>query len=93
MPKIKVELESPGMAALLNSAEVRAGLTKRMERVLTTAKANAPVDTGEYRDGLRLEQDSTDRVAVRVVADAPHSWIVEARTGNLSKALDAAGGS
>jgi len=92
MAKVKVKLNSPGMKSLLNDADVRDELTTRMERALATAKANAPVQTGNYRDGLELVQDSTDRVVVRVVGRAPHSHLVESRTGNLAKALDAAGG-
>ena len=92
MAKVKVKLNSPGMKSLLNDAGVRADLTTRMERVLATAKANAPVKSGNYRDGLELVQDSTDRAAVRVVGRAPHSHLVESRTGNLARALDSAGG-
>lgn len=88
----RTKLISAGIDALLNSADVRASLTARAERVLAAAQSSAPVATGGYRDGLEIVQDSTDRVAVRVVGTAPHSHIVEADTGNLARALDAAGG-
>ena len=89
----RVRLKSSGMAALLKSGDVRAFVTARAERVLASAKAEAPVASGEYRDSLRLVQDTTDRAVTRVVASAPHSLVVEANTGNLSRALDSAGGS
>ena len=92
MGKVKVKLNSPGMKSLLNDADVRDDLTTRMERVLATAKANAPVRSGNYRDGLEVVQDSTDRVVVRIVGRAPHSHLIESRTGNLARALDSAGG-
>lgn len=88
----RTKLISAGIDALLNSADVRASLTARAERVLAAAQASAPVVTGGYRDGLEIVQDSTDRVAVRVVGTTPHSHLVEADTGNLARALDAAGG-
>ena len=92
MAGIKVKLNHASMADLLKSAEVRAALTTRAEAVLAKAQADAPVATGEYRDSLHIEQDTTDRAAVRVVAGTDHAWVVEAKTGNLARALDAAGG-
>jgi len=88
----KIRLSSAGMAALLKSDDVRSFLTERAQRVASAAKAGAPVASGEYQNSIHLEQATTDRAVVRVVADAEHALIVEARTGNLSRALDAAGG-
>lgn len=90
---IKVSLNHRGMAELLKSDEVRSALTQRAERVLSRAQSSAPVDTGAYRDGLHLVQDTTDRAVVRVAGGSDHDWIVEIKTGNLARALDAAGGS
>jgi hypothetical protein len=85
-----VHLDYEGMGELLRSAGVRAALTARMERVLETAKANAPVKTGAYRDGLHLEQRTTDRAVVRVAGSTDHDWLVEADTGNLARSLGTA---
>lgn len=85
----RTRLNSAGMRALLNSADVRAELTERAERVLAKAQADAPVATGAYRDGLHIIQDTTDRAVVRVSGGTDHDWIVEANTGNLARALDA----
>jgi hypothetical protein len=41
------------------------------------------------RDGLHIVQDTTDRAVVRVAGSTDHDWIVEHRTGNLARALDA----
>lgn len=89
----KIKLNSAGIKKLLNSSGVRADLTSRAERVLSAAESSAPVASGEYRDSLHLAQDTTDRAVVRVASDAPHALVVEANTGNLSRALDSAGGS
>lgn len=88
----KVVLNKKGMDELLNSQQVRDLLTAHGEKVLSEAQATAPVDTGEYRDSLHIEQATTDRAVVRVVAGTDHDWIVEARHGTLARALDAAGG-
>lgn len=88
----KIKLNSAGMAALLKSAEVRAMLTTRAERVLAAAQADPHDDTGAYEDGLHLEQDTTDRAVVRVVSGDWKGHIMEANFGVLSRALDAAGG-
>lgn len=97
MPKHVVKLNHAEIGKLLRAEGryrgVRDELTRRMERVEAKAKADAPVETGAYRDSIHIEQDTTDRAVVRVVADVPHAHLVEANTGNLSRALDAAGGS
>lgn len=87
MPKGGFKLNSAGVGELLKSAEVRAQCTKAAEGVLGRAKGNAPVDSGAYRDSIHIEQDTTDRAAVRVVADVPYATIVESKTGNLARSL------
>lgn len=89
----RVKLNSPGMAALLKSSEVRAEITTRAERVLAAAKADPHDDTGAYEAGLHIEQDTTDRAVVRVVSGDRKGHILEANYGILSRALDSAGGS
>jgi hypothetical protein len=89
----KVTLNHAGIAEMLKSAEVRAELTNRGERLLSKARAEAPVKTGAYRDGLHLVQVTTDRAVVRVVGGTDHDVLVEAKHGILARALDAAGGS
>lgn len=85
-----VRLNSRGMKELLASSEVGDFLEEKMLRALSTAQSNAPVDTGAYRSSLHIERTHTDRVVVRVVSDVDHAMWVEAETGNLARALDAA---
>lgn len=92
MARVRVQLNSAGMAQLLNDDGVRAMLTGRMQAVLDVAQATAPVASGAHRASGHIEQDTTDRAAVRVVFDSDHSLLVEARTGHIARALDAAGG-
>ena len=84
-------LKSGGFKEMLNSGEARALVTSEAQAVLAAAQAGAPVDSGEYRASIHLEQDTTDRAVTRVVASAPHALVVEAMTGNMARALDAAG--
>lgn len=86
----RVKMNSAGVREVLNSSGTRAMLTGKAGPVLSAARSGAPVDTGEYRDSLAIVQDTTDRAVVRVVSTAPHGMIVEANTGNLARALDAA---
>ena len=56
--------------------------------VLAEAKANAPVDSGDYRDGLLIEKkQATHRTVFRVVGIDWKTLLVEAKTGNLARAL------
>ena len=90
--RVKINYGRP-FDEILNSNEVRDLCTTRAERALSAARSAAPVDSGAYRASLRLEQATTDRAVTRVVADVDYAMVVEARTGNLARALDAAGGS
>lgn len=93
MAKAEVKLISAGMRALLNSSGVRADMMRRAERVASAARSSAPVATGAYRNSIRAVSATTDRAVGRAVASVPYALVVEARTGNLARSLDAAGGS
>ena len=89
MKRPRVVLSSPGVRGLLDDARVRAELARRADAIVAAAHASAPVQTGAYRASIHRESATTDRAVERVVADAPHALIVEARTGNLARALEA----
>lgn len=91
MASIRYKQNSAGIKELLNSGGTRDMLTGMAGSVLSAAQSSAPVASGDYRNSLHLEQDTTDRAVVRVVADVPYAGLVEANTGNLGRALDAAG--
>lgn len=93
----KVQLNRRGMADLLKSAGVKDELHRRAERAAAAARASAPVGTGAgagaYRDSITVEDRvHPSRAVSRVVADVPYALAVEAKTGNLARSLDAAGG-
>lgn len=72
-------LRSPGVKALVDGAG---------EEALGNARANAPVDEGDYLRGLHLEhRDSRYRETVRVVGDDPKTMLIESKTGNLARSL------
>jgi hypothetical protein len=93
MARTKVKLDHSGMASLLKDSGVRAELRRRAEPVLSAAQADPHDDTGAYESGLRIEDATTDRAVVRVVAGDAKGHILEAKYGILARALDAAGGS
>lgn len=65
------------------------GLCKRAaDQVANNARASAPVASGDYRDGIVVEERSAAyRDMFRVVATDEKSMGVESRTGNLARAL------
>lgn len=91
MSLAKFTFKGSGVEEILNSSDTRSLLTDKAESVLSAAQSSAPVSSGDYQRSLHLEQDSTDRAVVRVVADVPYAAVVEANTGNLARSLDAAG--
>jgi hypothetical protein len=86
-----IKLKHSGMARLLKSGEVERLLMRLAAKVETVAKAAAPVRTGAYRDSIHTEAvDHPTRKVARVAAGVDYGWVVEANTGNLARALDAA---
>lgn len=76
--------------SIMRSEQVVALQDAVAEQTLAIAKANAPVDSGDYRDSLHIEHhDSRFRSSTRVVADDDKSMLIEAKTGNLARALRA----
>lgn len=75
-------LFEPGIEALVD------GVAGRTEAI---AKANAPVDSGDYRDGIEIRhRDAQFRRVTEVVGTDEKTMIIEAKTGNLARALKAA---
>lgn len=73
---------------LLKSAPVDGLVSRITDGIAADARATAPVDTGAYRAGIvRRKKTTAHRVVQLVVASDPKSLIVEARTGNLVRAL------
>jgi len=87
MAKPKVKFNHAEWAKLLKSDQMRPPLTQVAEKMASRARASAPVDSGDYRDGIRVESATTDRAVERIVAHDYKSSIIEARTGNLKRAL------
>ena len=76
---------------MLNSAGVRALTRGAAEKALNIARANAPVDTGAYRDGLQVEAvQHAHRTTYRVVGPDAKPMLLESQTGHLVKALQKA---
>lgn len=80
-------LNSGGVQELLDGDVADDACRPYAEQVEGRAIANAPQDSGEYMASIHIEVDHTDRLVYRVVADAEHAMAVEARTGNLARAL------
>ncbi len=93
MARPKVVLNRAGVRGLLTAPGVRADLEARGDRVRAAAAAAIPVDTGNARDSLTVWSDTTDRAAVRIGSDVNYVPALNAATGFLSRAIDAAGGS
>lgn len=92
MAKVRVKLNSAGVVALLNDPGVRRHLETLAARVASAARSSAPVESGGYRNSIESGTVTTDRAVGRVTATAGYALLIETRTGNLARALDAAGG-
>ena len=76
---------------IMESANVQAMQAAAAQKVLSTAQANAPVDTGAYKKGLGMKKvKHAKRTSYIVEGTDPKTLLVESKTGNLRKALKAA---
>jgi hypothetical protein len=89
MAATKVKENHDWFAKFLKSDPARDIVKPAAERVLESARAGAPVDSGAYRAGLHLDEATTDRVVERVATGVPYGLDVEARHNTLRNALDA----
>lgn len=92
-----VKLNPDGLEDVLVSMQTRAMLETYANRVLSVAKATAPVVSGAYRDSLHLVYDTSDgskgglkRARVRVASSVPYALYVESIKGTLGRAVDGA---
>lgn len=73
---------------VMRSAPVEAFVRAKAEEVLATAQATAPVRTGAYRNGLTVAKHQAHyRDAYRVEGTDKKTLLIEAKTGNLARAL------
>jgi hypothetical protein len=89
MTQASFRLDKAGVAALLKSDGVKAGMLERAERIAARARQIAPVGdpatdehSGEYRDSIVVTSTNAggakdDRATASVTATAPHSRYVE----------------
>lgn len=87
----EIQFNEKYFEAVLRQPKVEALVDAAADRALARAKASAPVDSGDYRDGLHIEHhESRYRRAARVVGSDEKTMLLESRTGNLARALKAA---
>lgn len=88
-----VDFDPKFFTDILNSAKVTHLCEVKGNAALEVATANAPVDSGDYRDGLGLRRVRIgDRTSVQVYGSDWKTLLVESQTGNLARALRAVKG-
>lgn len=85
-----IKLNQAAIDALVTDPGVTEDMMRRGEQVAAAARSDAPVLTGAYRDSITVTE--REGGGVDVGSDLPYALVVQARTGNLARALDAAGG-
>lgn len=85
-----IELKFAGLIEISNQVN-RAVVEPLARSVAARAISSAPRVSGDYADSIDVEVDPrtgvNDFAHCRVVARSAHAMIVEARTGNLARAL------
>lgn len=88
MARTKVEFDPGFFDNIMKSAKVSSLTKSKAEEALGYAQQSAPVDTGDYRSGLRTQKrTSSYRDVWRVVGNDPKTLLLEAQGGYLARAL------
>jgi len=81
--RVRVELDKSQMNIILRSPSglVTKEMRKRAERVKQRARTECPVDTGELRDSINIEEVAgTDGMSMRISASAEHAiYVIKGR--------------
>jgi hypothetical protein len=88
---VAVKFNNAYFDALSRSAGVVSLVTAAAQKVAATARSTAPVDSGAYRDGIKVVLKYQRRAVALVVGTDKKTMLVESRTGNLARALKASG--
>lgn len=88
----KVDFNESFFDAIMHSAGVESLCRQKAEAVLQQAKATAPVDTGDYRDGIEIKVvHHAHRDTYQVVGTDAKTMLIESKRGTLARALKKAG--
>lgn len=88
MARARVNISRRGITEALSSPGVERELQRLADGVADAARSSAPADSGAYRESIRTELDrGWVRPRARIIADIAYGMAVEARTGNLRRAL------
>lgn len=86
----EVEFNQGYFDDIMRSAGVDALTKQQAEKAASIARSTAPVDTGEYRDRIRVVvRESRYRRVYRVIGTDAKTLLIESKTGNLARALKA----
>lgn len=88
---MSVEFDPQFFRDILGSREVAVLCEQKADAAHAIAYANAPVDTGDYRQGLevRRTRGRDGRVMALLVGTDWKTLLVESQTGNLARAIRA----
>lgn len=85
-----VEFNEKYFEQIMKSAGVQAACKAKAEAALKIAQDNAPYDTGDYHDRLKVKKVSHQhRDTYLVVGEDAKTLLIESKTGNLARALKA----
>lgn len=74
---------------LARSPGVQSVTLEAAHRVAETARSTAPEDSGKYRAGIIVRKKFQRRVVALVEGTDPKTMLIESKTGNLVRALQA----
>lgn len=89
MARARIKINEKGLNEVLSRQAVRDELARLAAPIAEQARAGAPVESGEYRDGVGysiVDGWVRPRARIFVGGDEDKAMGIEARTGNLMRA-------
>lgn len=80
------EFDDNALDALTRHPGIVGAVQQAADRIAATARADAPVDSGAYKAGIRTRIKYQRRAVGLVEATDEKSLIIEAKTGTLARA-------
>lgn len=80
------EFDDGVLDALTRHPGIVSAVSAATERIAATVRADAPVDSGDYKASIRTRLKFQERVVGIVEATDEKSLIIEARTGVMARA-------
>lgn len=78
--------DNAAMNELARSAGITGAVVKAAEKIADQVRADAPVDSGDYKASIGVTVKHQERSVALVISTDPKALVIEAKTGVMARA-------